>query len=90
MKQNYDVNDFQQNGIIRSFGESIYNHKVSIVEVEKDQSNLLENLVQFHNRYRPKKREGRDKLRDTYESSSALFEARESMLLMLSKGGYFK
>ena len=35
--------DFQQYETIRSFGERIYARKASIVEVEEDQSNLLEN-----------------------------------------------
>ena len=49
---------FQQYKTIRSFGESIYNPKAIIVGAEKDQSFLLENLVEFNNKSRPKNKEG--------------------------------
>ena len=48
--------DFQQYETIRSFSESIYTRKASIVEAEEDQSNLLENLVEFNNKSRTKNR----------------------------------
>ena len=35
------------------FGESVYPRKASIGEAEENQSNLLENLVEFNNRSRP-------------------------------------
>ena len=35
------------------FGESVYPLKASIGEAEENQSNLLENLVEFNNRSRP-------------------------------------
>ena len=37
--------DFQQYETIRYFGESIYTGKINIDEAERDQSNLLENIV---------------------------------------------
>ena len=46
--------DFQQYEGIRFFDESIYTRKASIVRAEKDQRNLLENLVEFNNKLRPK------------------------------------
>ena len=46
---------------MRSFGESIYTHKASIVEAEEDQSSLLENLVKCNNKSKPKKKVGKDK-----------------------------
>ena len=59
MKQK-NIYDFQQYETIRSFGESIYTQKASIVEVEEDQSNLLKNIVEFKNKSRPKNKEGKD------------------------------
>ena len=46
----------------------IYVRKTSKVEVEEYQRNLLENLVEFNNRSRPKNKKGKDKKRDTYEN----------------------
>ena len=66
--------DFQQYETIRSFGESIYTCKASIVEAEEDQSNLLKNIVEFDHKSRPKTIEGKDK-KYTYESAYALYEA---------------
>ena len=49
MKQKKYTYNFQQYETIRSFGES-----------REDQSNLLENLVEFNNEFRPKNKEGKD------------------------------
>ena len=48
--------DFQQYETIRSFAESLYTCKASIAEAKEGQSNLLENLVEFNNKFRTKKR----------------------------------
>ena len=72
--------DFQQYETIRSVGESIYTRKAGIVETEENQSNLLETLVKFNNRSRPKNKEHNDKKRDTYESAYALYEGPELTL----------
>ena len=53
--------DFQQYETIRSFGESIYLSKISINEANMDQTNLLENMVKFDNKSRPKTKESKDK-----------------------------
>ena len=42
--------DFQQFETTRSFGDSIYTGKISIDEVEMDQTNLLDNIVNFNNK----------------------------------------
>ena len=46
--------DFQQSEMIRSFGDSIYAGKISIDEM--DQSNHLENMIEFNDKTRPKKK----------------------------------
>ena len=48
---------FQQFETIRSFSDNIYTGKITIIEAERDQSNLLENLVEFN--YKSKSEEGR-------------------------------
>ena len=55
------IYNFQQYETMRSFGESVDTQKTSIVEAEKDQSNLLKNIVEFNNKSRPKNKEGKDK-----------------------------
>ena len=49
--------DFQQYETIRSFGKCIYTGKINIGEAEMGQSNL-KNIVDFHNKSRPKRMEG--------------------------------
>ena len=53
--------DFQQYETIRSFGESIYAGKSSTDEAEEYQSNLLENIIEFNEKSRPRTKEGKDK-----------------------------
>ena len=45
-----------------------------------DKDNLLENMVELHNKSRPKIKEGKDKKRDTFDTISALDEGRELTL----------
>ena len=59
---------------IRSFGDSIYNGKISVDEVEIDQSSLLDGLAGFNDRSRPKTAEGKNKKRNTYKSAYAFYE----------------
>ena len=70
----------QQFETIKTFGDSIYNGKVNIDEVEMDQSNLLRNMVEFNNKSRIRNKEGKTKKRDTFGSVNALYEGRELTL----------
>ena len=53
--------DFQQYELIRSFGESICSGKISIYELAMDQTNLLENMVKYSKKFRPKTKKLRTK-----------------------------
>ena len=60
-KKNKYLFVFEQFETIRSFGDSIYSDKINIDEAELDQTNLLENMVKFNNKSKPKTEEGKDK-----------------------------
>ena len=60
-KTNKYVYGFEQVKTIKSFGDRIYTGKIIIDESEIDQSNLLENMVEFHNKSKPKTKEVRMK-----------------------------
>ena len=60
--------DFQQFERIRSFGDSIYTSKISMDEAELDQTNLLENMVKFNNKSKPRSKEDKDKKRNSFDS----------------------
>ena len=51
-----------------------------------DQTNLLENMIEFNNKSRPKTKEGKDKKRDTFVSVSAPYEGRELTLNAFRSG----
>ena len=74
------THDFQQHETIRYFDESIYTRIASIGETEEDQSNLLKNIVECKNEFRPRTIEGKDIKRDTYKSVYGLYEGRELTL----------
>ena len=72
--------------MIRSFGESIFTSKININKDEMGQSNLLENMVKFNDKYRPKNKEDKDRQRNTYESAYAFYEDRELTLNAFTNG----
>ena len=45
-----------------------------------DQTNLLESIIKFKNKSRSKRKEGRDKKRNTFDRVTALYECRELAL----------
>ena len=51
--------DFQQSETVRSFGDNIYTGKITINKVDRDQSNVLENMIEFNNRSRSQSIEGK-------------------------------
>ena len=53
-----------------------------------DQSNLLENMVQFNNKSIQKNKEGKDKKMNTFDSVNALYEGQE-LTLNAFKSGIF-
>ena len=79
--------DFQQYETIKSFDENIYTGKINIDEAEMDQSNLLENMVEFNEISRLKKKKIRKK-RNTFKIKNALYEGRE-LTLDAAKSGIF-
>ena len=53
--------DFQQYETRRSFSESIYIGETNTEEDKTDQTNLLENMVNFNDKSRPKNKESKYK-----------------------------
>ena len=47
--------------MIRCFGDSINTRKANIIEAEEDQNNLLNNMIEFDNKPRPRSKKGKDK-----------------------------
>ena len=79
-KANKCLSDFQQFETMRSFGDSIYTFKINIDKAEMNQSSLLENMVKFNNKSKPKTKEGKAKKRNNFNSVNGLYEGRELTL----------
>ena len=65
------------NNLKQYFGDSIYTGKINIDEAEMDQSNLLENIVKFNIKSKPKANKRKAKKQNTFGSVNALYEGRE-------------
>ena len=53
---------------VRSFGESIISGKITITQVDEDQSNLLEKVGEFSNKFRPRTEERKTKKGNIFNS----------------------
>ena len=59
-------------------------HKANMVELEEDKSNLLNNILEFNNKSRPRSKEGKDK-KEILMKEHMLFTRVKNHLLMISK-----
>ena len=55
-------------------------------EADIDQTNLLENMVKFNNKSRPKIKEGKNKTKNTFDTVSARYDSRELTLNAFRSG----
>ena len=78
--------DFQQFETKRSFRDSICTGKINIDEAEKEWNNLLENMVKFNTKFKPKTKGGEDKKTDTFDSVNALYEGWQLTLNAFKRG----
>ena len=65
---------------IRTFGRDIYEGKITPKEVDKDQSNLLYEIMKFNNKTRPQSDKKKQEKETVYENLENFFEARERLL----------
>ena len=72
---NKNIYDFQQYEARRSFGDSIYNRKISIEEADIDQTSSTD----FSCRAGPETRDSKNK-KDTYKTEYALYGGQELIL----------
>ena len=57
-KESFDFNAFK---VIRSFGENIYSGKIVINKADQEQADLLEYILKFNSKARPKNKNNRKK-----------------------------
>ena len=76
-KQIYDFEIFKT---IKSFGDSIYNHKIEIHEANQERADLIKYILSFNNKTKPGSDEDKNKRNDVFHSAKNLYEGRELFL----------
>ena len=71
--------DFRSVSTTRSFGDSIFNGKISVSEVNKKQRSFLNAILHFSSNVRPRSKADKEK-NDNYDSACTLYEGRELTL----------
>ena len=71
------VFNFQQFRTIKSFGESIFSCKITLDETDKKQGNLLNNIIYFNSRTKPRVKPDKEKKRNVYGSVNALMKVKK-------------
>ena len=72
--------DFRKFNTIRTFGEDIYNGKITLEEADEDQSDLANKINKFIKKTRPKSDKKKRKKEIVKENLYNFFEAREMVL----------
>ena len=80
--------DFTKFNTIRTFGEDIYNGKITLEEADEDQSDLTDEINEFTKKTRLKSDKKKRKREIVKENLYNFFEARE-MVLNVLKAKYF-
>ena len=65
-KEPFDFNAFKT---IRSFGENIYSSKITINEADQEQADLLEYILNFNNKARPKNKNDKKNFKNAFNTT---------------------
>ena len=72
--------DFRKFKKIRTFGESIYNGKITLEEADESQSDLLGEIKNFNDKTRPQTFKKKQMKEDTLSTLNNFYDAREMVL----------
>ena len=79
-KASKQLSDFQKVKAIGFFGDSICSGKITRIRAVAKQSNLLNNILEFNDKAKPKWTESKKKKLDKYESVKVFYEGRKLTL----------
>ena len=65
---------------IRTFGEDIYNGKITLEGANESQANLVEEIEKFNNKTKPKKKENKEKKDIVNKNLYNFYNGREMVL----------
>ena len=77
---NTDTYDFRTFRTIRSFGDAIYNGKITSEEANESQAELAEEIVKFMNKTKPKKKENKKEKEIVCKNVYNFYNGREMVL----------
>ena len=80
--------DFRMFKTIRSFGDDIYSSKITINEADQEQSDLVEYILNFNNKTRPKNKDDKKNKKSILNSAQNLYHGRE-LVINAFKSGLF-
>ena len=84
-KESFDFNAFKT----RTFGEDIYNSKITINEADQEQADLVNYVSNFNNKARPRSNSDKKNFKNILKSVENLYYGRE-LVLNAFKSGLFK
>ena len=79
-KTNKHPYDFRTFKTIGTFGESVYNGKITLEEADESQSDLLSEIKNFNDKKRPQTFKKKQMKEDTLNSMNNFYEARKMFL----------
>ena len=79
-KSSKQIYDFKVLKIIRSFGDTIYNHKNEIHKANQEQADLLEYILSFNSKIKPRLDEDKNKKNDVFNGARNFYKGRELVL----------
>ena len=74
---------------IRSFGENIYDSKITINEADQERADLLEYILNFNNKARPKNKNEKKNFLNVFNTTKDLYDGR-ALVIIAFKSGLFK
>ena len=76
-RTNKNTYDFRKFNTIRTFGEDIYNDKITLEEADENQSDLLGEIKNFNDKTRPQTFKKKQMKEDTLSTLNNFYKARE-------------
>ena len=80
--------DFKTFKAIRSFSENIYSGKITINEADHEQADLVEYILNFNNKTRPKNKDDKKNKKNVLNTAKDLYDGRE-LVINVFKSGLF-
>ena len=81
--------DFRMFKAIRSFGNDIYSSKITINEADQEQSDLVEYILNFNNKSRPKTKDDKKKTKKNILNSTQNLSCGRELVINACKSGLF-